>query len=151
MLESELSLIASVRDNTALKEEYYNAAYLLGTEFTKGRLAAIGSDPQFASIVASSFGAGSVTDYSGIGGAWSEMEDGKPAATGLERVPYDNFPALLHEGERVLTAAEARSYNSGSPVTVTGNTFVVRQDSDIDAIAAAISEKIRMARLAGVT
>ena len=30
-------------------------------------------------------------------------------AFGLERVPYDNYPALLHAGERVLTAREARN------------------------------------------
>ena len=29
-------------------------------------------------------------------------------AYGLTRVPYNNFPALLHEGERVLTARETR-------------------------------------------
>lgn len=32
-------------------------------------------------------------------------------ATGLYRVPYDNYYAQLHAGERVLTAAEAREYN----------------------------------------
>lgn len=30
-------------------------------------------------------------------------------AYGLDYVPYDEFPALLHQGERVLTAAEARA------------------------------------------
>lgn len=29
-------------------------------------------------------------------------------AYGLDRVPYDNYPALLHAGERVLTARETR-------------------------------------------
>lgn len=32
--------------------------------------------------------------------------------TGLEHVPYDDYPALLHEGERVLTKEEAASYNT---------------------------------------
>jgi hypothetical protein len=35
----------------------------------------------------------------------------KGYAVGLTRVPKDNFPALLHEDERVLTANEARNYN----------------------------------------
>lgn len=30
-------------------------------------------------------------------------------ATGLDYVPYDNFPALLHKGEKVQTAAEAKN------------------------------------------
>lgn len=34
-------------------------------------------------------------------------------AYGLERVPYDGFPALLHQGERVLTAAGAREMDRG--------------------------------------
>lgn len=44
-------------------------------------------------------------------------------AFGLTRVPYDRYPALLDEGERVLTAAQARemdrpeSLNVGGPVT----------------------------------
>lgn len=32
-------------------------------------------------------------------------------ATGLERVPYDNFPAILHKNERVQTAAEVKYSN----------------------------------------
>ena len=37
-----------------------------------------------------------------------------PEAKGLWTVPYDNFPALLHRGERVLSAAQAR--HSGTDV-----------------------------------
>lgn len=50
-----------------------------------------------------------------IGGAsgWTGAKKGqknRPGyAYGLEYVPYDEFPALLHQGERVLTAAEART------------------------------------------
>lgn len=35
-------------------------------------------------------------------------QEGAPRAIGDHYVPYDNFPALLHRGERVLTATEAR-------------------------------------------
>lgn len=140
MLESELSLIAAVRDDASLKSEYHNAGYLLSQEFSKGRLAGVKGDPRFASIVATT-GAGAVADYSSITGY----------ASGLQRVPYDNFPALLHTGERVLTASEARNYNGGgATVNVSGNTFVVRQNSDVDAIAAAIADRLALAQMGGV-
>lgn len=83
-----------------------------------------------------------------------EFRTGKPQLTarpakramGVPYVPYDNFPALLHEGERVLTAAEARASRDGkSPVTVTGNTFIVREEADVDRIAAALARKIQWA------
>lgn len=35
-------------------------------------------------------------------------------ATGLNYVPYDEFPALLHRGEAVLTAAEATAWRNGT-------------------------------------
>ena len=38
--------------------------------------------------------------------------------TGLTNVPYNNYPALLHEGERVLTAEEAEAYNEMSSYAV---------------------------------
>lgn len=41
----------------------------------------------------------------------SSGRKGTSAAVGLYRVPYDKFEAVLHQGERVLTAAEARVYN----------------------------------------
>lgn len=131
----EKELISAINSNTTALGGW-KVSYEQEQALSKGRLAPL-------------FEEGSVLGTYGFLGLYPESISG--FATGLERVPYNNFPALLHEGERVLTASEARSYDGGSPVTVTGNTFVVRQDSDIDAIAAAISEKIRMAKLAGVT
>ena len=77
---------------------------------------------------------------------------GRQHAAGLERVPYDGYAALLHEGERVLTAREARQADQGggAQVTITGNTFQVRQESDIDAIAEALYRKLRLAQMGGV-
>ena len=57
--------------------------------------------------------AGTLGDLLGGGG-------GSGHAGGLNYVPYDNYPAILHRGERVLTAAEAASgaYGGGGNRTV---------------------------------
>lgn len=39
-------------------------------------------------------------------------------ATGLTDVPYDNYPAILHKGERILTKEEAKAYNEMSSFAV---------------------------------
>jgi hypothetical protein len=73
------------------------------------------------------------------------MTGGKHA-TGLSRVPRDNYPALLHKDETVLTKGEADKRRMGrgdsGGVLVTGNTFHVRHESDIDAIARALAREI---------
>jgi len=107
--ESELSLIGSVRADTALNEEYWNAGYERGQEFTKGLAAAIRLDAP------SSFSAWMGTEARQSMG----LRGASKHAYGLERVPYDDYPALLHQGERVLTAAQARRADrGGGPVNV---------------------------------
>jgi hypothetical protein len=38
-----------------------------------------------------------------------KQRNGIPLASGMDYVPFDNFPASLHQGERVKTAAQSRS------------------------------------------
>ena len=45
-------------------------------------------------------------------------KEGRMFETGLTEVPYDNYPALLHKGERILTAKEADAYNEISSYAV---------------------------------
>ena len=74
-------------------------------------------------------------------------------AYGLKRVPYDNYVALLHQGERVLTASEARAADSSAarPVTVTfSGPITINQDSDIDTLAGKLADAIELAMKAGV-
>jgi phage-related protein len=52
-------------------------------------------------------------------------------ATGLDYVPYDEFPALLHRGEAVLTAAEARAWRKygigGATPAMAGGGITINQ------------------------
>lgn len=47
------------------------------------------------------------------GGSSSGNGSGKPFATGLDYVPYNDFAARLHEGEAVLTKTEATEWRKG--------------------------------------
>lgn len=71
-------------------------------------------------------------------------------AFGLNRVPFDGYLAMLHQGERVQTAEEARrSQRRTAPtVQITGNQFSVRSEGDIDAIAARIADELEARSLA---
>ena len=87
----------------------------------------------------------------GVGKGSTYLTGGGSHAFGLDRVPYDNYPALLHEGERVLTASQAREQDagvsSGSQVVITGNSFSLREESDISKIAAELLHQIRLAQI----
>lgn len=50
-----------------------------------------------------------------IGGKGFNIPEFKRLRIGLEYVPYDEYPALLHKGERVLTASENKEYSNRTP------------------------------------
>lgn len=71
-------------------------------------------------------------------------------AFGLNRVPFDGYLAMLHQGERVQTAEEARrsQHRTAPTVQITGNQFSVRSEGDIDAIAERIADELEARSLA---
>lgn len=84
---------------------------------------------------------GAATAPSDLGAAGISNAKGgaKSHYNGIEYVPYDGYQATLHRGEEVVTAREAKAKRGmaagGSPISISGNTFHVRQESDIDDIA----------------
>ena len=55
-------------------------------------------------------------------------------AVGMDYVPYDEYPALLHKGERVMTAEENRA-GIGGGITVNIDTFVNNREQDVKQLA----------------
>ena len=149
-LETEKSTVQRLQ--VALADDWENFGYEMGLVFTKGRMAAnaayieqeqkrIGYTPGAGVEYASNY------EYGGAGNFSSPLSGNESSdAYGLSYVPYDNYPARLHEGERVLTAAEARAYNTrggGAVVQKLADTIVVREDADIDRIASELARKLR--------
>lgn len=64
-------------------------------------------------------------------------------ANGLPMVPWDGYPAILHKGERVLTARENRSYTANSNLYV-GNMYM---NNGMDAAALAAAMKAQNQRI----
>lgn len=120
MVEYETQLAASIRDNAATNEAYWDAGHRKGQEYSKGLAAAMTeiqvTGPQIVAMDGQKYhyqaGYGYVPNSN---------------AFGLPRVPYDNYPAILHEGERVLTAREARAADNSSGrvinINISGNSF----------------------------
>lgn len=147
LLESQLSLAQTVAADTSADSTYYNAGYRLGQQYTQGIAAAIRS-ARIPTPTLPSATTPAVTTASGRAQASSYLTGSR--AIGENRVPRDNTLYLLHEGERVLTAREARAADrkeSGGNVVVNmGGNYTVRQDSDIDAIAEAVAARVLAAK-----
>lgn len=149
LLDSQLQLAQAVAADTSADATYYNAGQRLGQQYTQGISAAITSyRPPSVTLPSVSVAGGTTSRATGgshLTGATSPYR-----AIGENRVPRDNTLYLLHEGERVLTAREARAADrkeSGSNVVVNmGGNYTVRQDSDIDAIAEAVAARVLAAK-----
>ena len=156
-LESEKSLAEAIRNDTSLDSDYWDAGYEKGQWFTKGLAAAMGEGKYFVKAdIDQETGLTVYTDSYGLtadpmlvdpGGAGGLRRSGY--AYGLDYVPYDNFPALLHQGERVQTAAEARGERAAPSVTITGNNFTIREEADVTRVASELLAQMELAGMRG--
>ena len=168
-LESELALAEAIRENAQTDDAYWDAGYRKGQQYSKGLNAAIMASPFLSDLEELGASRSGMSGSDGATYSWDDFVSGGKSllehleqfgssrsgfAYGLDRVPYDNYAAILHQGERVLTAREARAMDrqggAFGSVTVTGNQFIVRQESDIDAVAAAILRRAELAAQGGV-
>ena len=133
----ELDLIDNLQDATY--QSWYDYGYMIADALSKGAAGAAMANgvkedlPDATAVKPRSSNPRSRYNYDGSN------------AYGLDRVPYNGYIAELHEGERVLTASEARQQDAGaSGITVNVNVSgaTVRSDDDITAIAEAVAEQL---------
>lgn len=140
MVQYEKELAAAIRDDAASNDAYWDAGYRKGQEYSKGWAAARTS--QWIE---------DVPDENTVAGRVRARNHYR-YAYGLDRVPYDDFPALLHEGERVLTAREAREADSkpgrSISITITGNQFGAGVSAE--EVAQRLADQIELKFAAGV-
>ena len=152
-IAAELGLIENVQASSTGAWE--NAGWQSGQAYTRGLASAI---RQFSPSTEDTTPTLTLPGSTGGGTLGGEYIPSRGTSTGgfafgLDRVPYDDYPALLHEGERVLTASQAREQDagktpaSGGQIVITGNSFSVRDDSDIQKIAAELLHQIRLAQI----
>lgn len=157
-VDTEKSLVSGIRESMIQDGVYKTYGYDMEQEFTKGFGEKYAQDmstilsqiyqPENALPKAKTptLEESEQTRMDGLVG-WSQSLFGNKSksagkAFGMARVPYNDFPAMLHEGERVLTASEARAQKTAPTihVTVTGN--VIKDEADEDRIAQKIVTKI---------
>ena len=95
----------------------------MAEEFLRQRVRMAMSDAIFANTKA-----GGGLDFLGAAGTF--FQSLIPGfANGLNYVPYDGFPAILHEGERVMTKAENMGQGGGGGVVIdnSGQNIVIGQ------------------------
>lgn len=154
--ETEQDEIEAIRRATAGLENAYSALYELNQTMSKGLAVRLGGIWGGAGTPGKADQLTTVGGHVGIAGekqdyytTYSGVKVPYPHAFGLDRVPYDDYPALLHEGERVLTAAEARAQDAGAvpsiSLTVTGNSFNGTSEEMADQLWEIIMQKLEQA------
>ena len=149
-LESNKTLAENIKNDAATQDEYWNAGYIMGEQFTLGVASAMNVPNPYAPNAEGKKVFSYDAAMSGQSYNYDEIREAQRngslrGAYGLSYVPYNNYSALLHEGERVLTASENRNYGKSTPISITGNSFVIREEADIQKVASKIANMINRA------
>jgi len=140
-LSTQLDLANRIKNDSALNDAYYDAGYQMGEQFSLGLKSAVVFGPLDGAVI---------YQMPQMPGFDIDLLPGH--AAGLSRVPRDNYLALLHEGEEVRTAREARNRDASGaqPIAISIYGLTVREDADIDKIAAALAQRLAQARMLAV-
>lgn len=152
IVDKQIGLAESIAENASLNEASWNAGYRIGQQYSKGLAESVKN--AWTNALANMSPPGTTTETTTTSkpplppNSNSAMS-GAGAAFGINRVPYDDYPVRLHQGERVLTANQARQMDNGSSaanITIHMGSVTIREDADIDRIAAALAQNLKVAK-----
>ena len=147
MVQADKGLVGSIQNSMKQDKTYWNYGYEMGQEFSRGYLSARGAS--YTSYV--------TPEHSKLGDPTEVLDNAlnrptlrnpfqKPfnsKAIGILRVPYDGYPALLHEGEEVRTASASRAGDDSQGYIININNPVVREEQDFYRLTQQIVGAIR--------
>lgn len=147
MVQAEKGLVGSIQNSMKQDKTYWNYGYEMGQEFSRGYLSGRGASytsyvtPEHSKLGEPSEALNSALGRSSLRNPFSKSFNSK--AVGILRVPYDGYPALLHEGEEVRTASAARAGDDSQRYIININNPVVREEQDFYRLTQQIVGAIR--------
>lgn len=149
-LAAEKDLVASIQSELVASGDYVAFGEEMANQFSIGWSGAVRQGIQ--SGLSGAQASAAIADHGSLGqklmnhvnSAWKQSAVSHPHATGLPRVPYDGYPAILHEGEQVLTRVEAEQRKSfgGVQIAKLADSIIVREEADIERLGDAIARRI---------
>lgn len=155
-MKAEMDLVAGIQ--AGVSPQYVELGSSMADAFSKGfgerAIPAVqGILSEITSMLESTGGATTKQDNTSTSGidAWAgnKIEWAKNSignlftghAVGMDYVPYNGYPALLHEGEKVLTKSQANTDNAPQGIVINMNN-TVREDADIQRITQALVSEL---------
>lgn len=147
MVQAEKGLVGSIQNSMKQDKTYWNYGYEMGQEFSRGYLSGRGASyttyvtPERSKLEEPSAALNNALNRSSLRNPFKKSFNAK--AIGMLRVPYDGYPALLHEGEEVRTASAARAGDNSQGYIININNPVVREEQDFYRLTQQIVGAIR--------
>ncbi|WP_149096153.1 hypothetical protein [Paenibacillus terrae] len=103
-----------------------------------------------AQVLSGNFSLGMPEAFGGNGVIQVERPDGNGHAGGLDRVPYNDYPARLHRDETVLTKHEASEWRDqqrgkgGNAPSIVIQNVTINSDMDVERFAGMLARRLAM-------
>ena len=132
--EAERDLITSINANTAALRGW-RGEYDINQALTEGRAVSSPSDDTTTNGDSGNRLTASDSGIVNISTQAPRLQD-----VSIDYVPYQNLPEVP-----VLTATEVKNEQRSPAITITGNSFSIREEADVDRVASALLQKIELA------